>query len=222
MKPINIGGHAAYQNRVLEQLRKYYPDAETSFDPSTWDIIERFYYLDLSAIDSIMKDRYSDFGPAPRLPSDMFRSYLLSMVFQISSVTSWVSDMRQNHLHALLSGFTVGDTPGIGTFYDFFDRLWLSDHNNLSDPVHPPKEKPKKPKNKNEKAPPVEKITVKDLFEQFEANPPKDMEAVALLFDICSYLLFQAPYFLLNLRPRIKILVRIYHLPDKCPGLLPI
>ena len=184
MKPINIGGHAAYQNRVLEQLRKYYPDAETSFDPSTWDIIERFYYLDLSEIDSIMKDRYSDFGPAPRLPSDMFRSYLLSMVFQISSVTSWVSDMRQNHLHALLSGFTVGDTPGIGTFYDFFDRLWLSDHNNLSDPVHPPKEKPKKPKNKNEKAPPVEKITVKDLFEQFEANPPKDMEAVALLFDI--------------------------------------
>ena len=27
MKPINIGGHSAYQDRVLNQLRKYYPDA---------------------------------------------------------------------------------------------------------------------------------------------------------------------------------------------------
>ena len=27
MKPINIGGHSAYQDCVLIQLRKYYPDA---------------------------------------------------------------------------------------------------------------------------------------------------------------------------------------------------
>ena len=27
MKPINIGGHSAYQNRVLTQLHKYYPNA---------------------------------------------------------------------------------------------------------------------------------------------------------------------------------------------------
>ena len=26
MKPINIGGHSAYQDRVLTQLRKYYPN----------------------------------------------------------------------------------------------------------------------------------------------------------------------------------------------------
>ena len=32
MKPVNIGGHAAYQKHVLEQLRKYYPNALTSFD----------------------------------------------------------------------------------------------------------------------------------------------------------------------------------------------
>lgn len=31
MKPINTGGHSAYQDLVLNQLRKYYPDAANSF-----------------------------------------------------------------------------------------------------------------------------------------------------------------------------------------------
>ncbi len=62
MKPINIGGHAACQDRVLEQLRKYYPDAADSLPASTWEVMEKFWNLDLSETDLIMQDRYSDFG----------------------------------------------------------------------------------------------------------------------------------------------------------------
>ena len=139
MKPVNIGGHPAYQKHVLNQLRKYYPDAASSLPSSTWEILEKFYALDLSAVDEIMQDRYSVFGPAPRLPSDMLRSAMLSIEFKITSVTAWVADMKENHLHALLSGFDIGDTPGIGTFYDFFSRLWLSDKTILLKPFILPK-----------------------------------------------------------------------------------
>ena len=176
MKPINTGGHAAYQNRVLTQLRKYYPDADTTLDTSTWEVLEQFWALDLSSVDLAMKDRYSVFGPEPRLPSDMLRSYLLSMKFKVPSLTLWASRLKQDHLYAILSGFIVGDTPGTGTFYDFMNRLWLSDKNNISDPLHPPKEKPKKPKKKGEKAAPVEKVTVFD--------PPQDFASAARLFEI--------------------------------------
>jgi hypothetical protein len=127
LKPINTGGHAAYQDRVLTQLRKYYPDADTAFDASTWETIEQFWSLDLSAVDLRMQDRYSAFGPEPRLPSDMLRSYMLSMKFKITSLTFWASCLKQNYLYAILSGFVVGDTPGTGTFYDFMRRLWLSE-----------------------------------------------------------------------------------------------
>ena len=89
MKPVNIGGHAAYQNRVLAQLRKYYPDAVHSLPAPTWEIMEKFWNLDLSEIDIIMQDRYSDFGPEPRLPSDMLRSILLSVEFKVTSYTKW-------------------------------------------------------------------------------------------------------------------------------------
>lgn len=54
----------------------------------------------------------------------------------------------------------------------------------LPNPVHPPKEKPQEPKGKEEKAPPVEKLTVDDLFRQFEKNPPDDMAPSSKLWEI--------------------------------------
>lgn len=191
MKPINIGGHSAYQNRVLTQLRKYYPDAANSLSSSTWQILEKFWSLDLSAIDVLMRDRYSDFGPQPRLPSDMLRSILVSVEFKITSYTRFASDLKENHLHAIISGFPVDDTPGTGTFYDFHKRLWLSDNKNLSEAIRPPKVKPLKPKGKEEKAAPVEKVTVDDLFQQFEESPPSDMAPCLKLWEIFNKLFLQ-------------------------------
>lgn len=184
MKPINSGGHAAYQNHVLTQLRKYYPDASVSLPDSSWQIIDKFWNLDLSGVDSLMQDRYSSFGPEPRLPSDMLRSILVSVEFKITSYTRLAADLKENHLHAIISGFLPGDTPGVGTFYDFHRRLWLSEQKHLSDSVHPPKAKPSKPKGKEQKAAPVEKVTVEDLFCQFEASPPQSMAPCKKLLDI--------------------------------------
>ena len=171
MKPINIGGHSAYQNRVLTQLRKYYPDAVTSLSPSTWQILEKFWSLDLSGVDTLMQDRYSVFGPEPRFPSDMLRAILVSVEFKVTSYTRLAADLKENHLHAIISGFTVGDTPGVGTFYDFHKRLWLSNNKNLSVAIHPPKEKPKKPKGKEEKAPLLKIISLLNLKQQRQPYP---------------------------------------------------
>lgn len=96
MKPINVGGHSAYQDRVLNQLRKYYPNAINSLSSSTWQILEKFWNLDLSAVNTLMQDRYSIFGPEPRLPSDMLRAILVSVEFKITSYTRFASDLKEN------------------------------------------------------------------------------------------------------------------------------
>ena len=140
MLPVNSGGHTAYQTFVLENLRKYYPDP-TVFAKSTWDIIERFWNLDLSYTDELLRSKYSVFGPKPRTPSCMQRSYLLSIDFKVHSLTDWAAQLKINPLYAILSGFQFGDTPGVGTFYDFLDRLWDSDSDNLSPHIHPVKKK---------------------------------------------------------------------------------
>ena len=130
MLPVNSGGHTAYQTFVLENLRKYYPGSHC-FAKSTWDIIERFWNLDLSYTDELLRSKYSVFGPKPRTPSCMQRSYLLSIDFKVHSLTDWAAQLKINPLYAILSGFQFGDTPGVGTFYDFLDRLWDSDSDNL-------------------------------------------------------------------------------------------
>ena len=75
--------------------------------------------------------------------------------------------LKINPLYAILSGFEFGDTPGVGTFYDFLNRLWDSDSDNLSPHIHPTKDKAKKPKIKRAKTDPsaqsVREVTLKSI-----------------------------------------------------------
>ena len=61
MLPVNCGSHADYQDFVVTHLCKYYPDPD-ALARSTWDIIERFWNLDLSFTDTFMADKYSKFA----------------------------------------------------------------------------------------------------------------------------------------------------------------
>ena len=66
MLPVNPGGHAAYQNFVVTNLRKYYPDPD-AFSRATWDIIERFWNLDLSYTDELLRSNTLSLALSPGL-----------------------------------------------------------------------------------------------------------------------------------------------------------
>lgn len=149
--------------KVLENLHKYYPNPD-SIALSTWDIMDRFWNLDLSFTDKFMRDKYSVYGPKPRTPSCMQHSYLLSIDFKVSSLTDWAAQLKINPLYTILGGFAFGDTPGVGTFYDFLDCMWDLDDNHLSPHIHPVKTNVKKPKTKGSKADSVDKIKVEQLI----------------------------------------------------------
>ena len=110
MLPCNPGGHAAYQDTFVSDFLKFYPDPFV-LPKSTWNYIVQFWYLDLSQTDSIMQEYYSVFGPEPRLPSCMLRSYLLALKLKVTSITVWCRMLRETPLYAILSGFPFGDTP---------------------------------------------------------------------------------------------------------------
>lgn len=107
---VKCHSHKDYQDFVVKNLRKHYPNPER-FARSTWDFIERFGLLDLSGVDTLLEDKYSRFGPTPRTPSCMLRSYLLSIEFKVSSITQWAAQLKINPLFAILSGFQFDDTP---------------------------------------------------------------------------------------------------------------
>lgn len=184
MLPVNCGSHSDYQYFVVENLRKYYPNPD-SIARSTWDIIDRFWNLVLSYTDEKLKCTYSVFGPKPRTPSSMHRSYLLSLDFKVTSLTEWAAQLKINPLFAILSGFEFGCTPGVGTFYDFLDRLWDSDENNLTPHILPVKASVKKPSAKGAKAKSVEKISVDRLLQELEnTSLPISEQPYGSLFDL--------------------------------------
>jgi Transposase domain (DUF772) len=84
----------------------------------------KFRHTDLSAAHPIMARLYVlDQGRPARPPDDLLRAWLLMLECHITSVEIWVQRLREQPFYAVLCGFEPDDVPGVGTFYDFQDRL---------------------------------------------------------------------------------------------------
>lgn len=114
----------------------------------------------------------------------MQRSYLLSLKFKITSITRWVALLLENPLFAILSGFAFGNTPGIGTFYDFFSRLWISDSDHLSTKDRFPKPRAVKGAKKSDKTPADTETISSRLILLFQNHPMKPHHAFSLIFKL--------------------------------------
>ena len=155
MKPDFIE-HIDYQNFVIEYLNEYYADGLLTFVNRDWPIIHKLWITDLSDVHNLLIETYAVKGPTGYPPSSMLRAYLLYLLFSPTiGLTKWVDQKKRVPLYAIISGFEPNKIPAIGTFYDFFNRLWLSEKDNTHGHIKPKKRKKskkKKPK-KGEKAP---------------------------------------------------------------------
>ena len=180
---LSADSHADYQNHFVTLFSQYISDP-FSISKNTWKIIIKLWHLDLSKTDELLEDTFSKYGPPPRLPSNMLRSYLLSILLKVSSITKWVELLKNCPLYAIISGFEPGDVPGIGTFYDFFGRCWNSDSNNLSPKERYKKQKTPKGKKHGEKTPNIKDTTAYKLIRYFKSHHQEnpDKHPVGLIF----------------------------------------
>lgn len=149
----NVRTHQEYLNFVDQLLELHYTGSVFVLQPEDRKLLETIRLLDLSGTFDIIRDSYSRRGPLPHDPADMLRSILLMVLTGTPSIDKWVTRMRQIPFLTILGGFLPGKSPGIGTFYDFFTRLWLSDKSNFNNPLKRKGKKVKKPDKKGDKAP---------------------------------------------------------------------
>lgn len=167
LKPVFVS-HQTYQNFVIDMLRLHYSGGILTLVNSDWPVITKLWVTDLSEMTNMLYDSYGKKGPLPRDPASMLRSYLLLLLTnQTMSITEWVDELRRVPLYAILSGFVPGDTPGVGTFHDFFNRLWANEKKNMTHRKKSKKSRKKKLKKgkKGEKAPTTTPGRVKRLVE---------------------------------------------------------
>src|SRR5690625_2153 len=133
MKPVFVS-HEKYQNFVMEQLQAHYSGSGILvLRNDMWPTVTKLWITDLSEITKQLSDSYGKTGPPPRDPACMLRCYLLLILTNPTmSITQWVNELYKVPLYAILSGFEPNDVPGVGTFYDCFERVWGSDKQNAS------------------------------------------------------------------------------------------
>lgn len=183
---MNVRDHESYLNFVMEHLNTYYK-CKTFLKDFYFDHIIWCSLMDLTETASILKHRYSSNprGRKPRNPCDMLRSLLLMHYQHETSVDQWVFTLKTTPILAILSGFTPDNVPGVGTFYDFFKRLWLHTSPHLTNRKKRKLNKPKKKGKKNEKLEPknpkiVEKLVKRSL--KYNRYSPKAHDQLQILF----------------------------------------
>jgi hypothetical protein len=63
------------------------------------------------------------FGRPARAPEDLFRSLVAMVLAGFTQIETWVKLLKAEPFYAVVSGFDPDDPPGVGTFYDFQNRL---------------------------------------------------------------------------------------------------
>jgi len=155
--------------RIKKKIRRFYKD---EFDESTLEFyaiqIVKLCLLDLSPAKEILLSLYSKKprGNKPRDPIAMLRSLILMTLLHIHSITTWVSNLKAFPLFAILSGFEPDDVPGVGTFYDFINRIYPENYPFSKNTLLPPRRKPTKKLAQNEKLPPKHPDIVNKLVKR--------------------------------------------------------
>lgn len=173
-----------------EKIDLLYPNKKLIRDHFS-ELVIWISVMDLSQTTYLLKSRYSSNsrGRKPRDPCDMLRSLLLMHKLQYTSVDKWVHALKSIPLYAVLSGFVSDSTPGVGTFYDFFNRLWLAPSPHLMNQKKRRIKKPKKKGKKNQKMPHrnpniVEKLVQRVLKRNKVHYSPKAHDGLQYLFKI--------------------------------------
>ncbi|MEM3486522.1 MAG: hypothetical protein QXI12_12990 [Candidatus Methanomethyliaceae archaeon] len=92
------------------------------------DSFIKMWILNLDPAIPLFAPYFPNYGrPVKFEPIDLLRSLILMVDQRVLSIPEWVTILRTDRVLAILSGFPPGETPGVGTFYDFINRFWLED-----------------------------------------------------------------------------------------------
>jgi hypothetical protein len=117
--------HSEYTEYLGRCLSEHAGDGE--FEKSLEDYRRELIImanLNLDPVIPLLGELYSPSKRrTPKDPVCMLRSLILMTLRRESSVTKWVKETRSSSVPAVICGFDPGETPGVGTYYGFFDRI---------------------------------------------------------------------------------------------------
>lgn len=178
--------HAEYQSSLINNLLPFYISNKSTVEYYS-DALTKLYILDLDVLKLLIEPRFSTTGKPSNQQPEIFRSFVLMSELHYHSIPKWIGFLKANPILCYAIGISPNDVPGVGSHYDFIDRLWLENPEvlqNRQDSLHPFKSKPRKKLGKNQKQPPRHPGIIKkfaDLALQgksFENRPERLLQQI--------------------------------------------
>lgn len=143
---MNRSTHKQYLRSLRKQLPRF-ADTEQSahFIGRHLDEIKCLPELNLDGMRDELRELYAEKprGQQPRDPVPMLRALFLMVMMKVSSPDSWVNQLKENALLAVLCGFRPDDVPAVASMYAFIYRLVRGPHrpgcSACQDPLGPEK-----------------------------------------------------------------------------------
>lgn len=189
--------HTKYQKFAESFLNRFFIQTNqqiTLLNRSS--LITKMWSTDLTGIVPLMKNTYSksNQGVPPKDAVALLRSLLIMLYTNETSISSWVKTLQSEPFYAILSGFIpacysaskaegiyADSIPGVGTFYDFMDRLIRKDKILYKSKLRKAKRKPRKKQKKNQKMnnskPGVVERLVKRVIKYDNSRLPDSIES---------------------------------------------
>ena len=184
--------HEQFKEFVQQQLVKLFFAKEIISVVRLAPFIARLFLLDLDPLRESLLSTYRQPNHQPTDPVALWRSLLIMTMVKETSITKWVERLKDNKVYAILSGFEPDDLPGVGTFYDFLDRLVFAGQEEKRQQRNRRKKfrrKPVKRLKKNEKLPPKHPDIVNRVVNRIlrNLNLPPCLGKYRLLYEFFIY-----------------------------------
>jgi len=148
--------HAEYQSYLIENILPIFASDRKRVAYYS-DALSKLYILDLDPLKSLFEPVFSNTGKPSNQQPEILRSFILMSELGIHSIPDWVTKLKADALLCYMIGVDPKDVPGVGSHYDFIDRLWMENpdiEEKRQDSLHPFRRKPRKKLGKNQKQPP--------------------------------------------------------------------
>src|SRR5215813_9134917 len=117
--------HAQYSTALSTQLQSWLRRKARRLPEAWHEAALVLLRLDLDPARPLLRALYAA-GARGRPPYDpvcMLRAFLLMLLLQYKSLPKWADELRAHPRLAQIAGFPPFQTPAVGTFYTFIDRL---------------------------------------------------------------------------------------------------
>lgn len=179
--------HATYLERLELEIMALPPNDRNRLLSLYQHSLLKLSLLNLDPLLPIVKHLYPELGRPAKNQCELIRALVLMIDNKTQSITTFARSTTADPLFRILCGFKKNEVPGLASYYDLLERLWLSSRKHNRFVLRKFRRKPSKRLKPNKKLPNRKPGVVKRLVSAMRSGKLPDIRPERVLQAILKY-----------------------------------